>query len=733
MVTMPTTTGPGAAPIEVAFGVPSGQRRLTVVFRLILLIPQAIVLAFVGIAAFVVLVIGWFGALFTGRLPESCASFLSGFLRWEARVDAYLYLLTDDYPPFSLESSASYPVDVRVQTGPLNRWAVFFRYFLAIPAGIAATVLIAGLGLFSIVMWVVVLVRGMLPDWMFEAAAAAIRYRVRFQGYFYLLTTFQPSGVMGDGGPGSPGEPLGGPGSMPPPYGGPPPAPYAPYSSPAPFAPPAPPGAGSQLPPPPYGAPPPTSGSPLPPLAPNFPPAAGSVTPPGQSVPGPPAPVPDLDSVEIPPEAPREATVGPAQLPTLGLPPPPPSFPPPPPPSTFPPPPPPGALPPLGAPPPPPGGSPEPIPTTPPLPPTGVSEPTPTTLPPPPPPGALPAPGAPPPPPGALPPPPPPGALPPPPPPGALPQPGAPPPPPPGSHRATPSPYPLQTGPTVHTTLPTFDNPPPGAGPPVGGPPASGPPGTGSPPAVTPGLPLLSAPPQPPPPGGSTFYAGAAAPTPPRTRVGSNTDSRLGTIVAADPFRSGEAARGRPLRAGWPPLHFGVHASGGPRDHRRQCDCRRDRDGFRVCRPATTSAVVRCPGHDVSHPGRSCGAGPMLRVERRPFRVRAPELLEHAVRDPLSEQRFRRPRSSAERGRSVLLDAHPPLTGGVRPFVLRHRCQQFEHRVRAEPGDYEHESARVGAPDSNSRRRPCRPPVTPEVPRRARRDRGRSTRPEPLA
>ena len=220
---------------------------------------------------------------------------------------------------------------------------------------------------------------------------------------------------------------------------------------------------------------------------------------------------------------------------------------------------------------------------------------------------------------------------------------------------------------------------------------------------------------------------------PARTRVGSNTDSRLGTIVAADPFRSGEAARGRPLRAGWPPLHFGVHASGGPRDHRRQCDCRRDRDGFRVCRPATTSAVVRCPGHDVSHPGRSCGAGPMLRVERRPFRVRAPELLEHAVRDPLSEQRFRRPRSSAERGRSVLLDAHPPLTGGVRPFVLRHRCQQFEHRVRAEPGDYEHESARVGAPDSNSRRRPCRPPVTPEVPRRARRDRGRSTRPEPLA
>ena len=102
-MTMPTTTGPGAsAPIEVAFGAPRDQNRVTVLFRLILVIPQLIALALVGLAALVVLVISWFAALFTTRIPEGCAEFLSGFLRWLARVDAYLYLLTDEYPPFRL-------------------------------------------------------------------------------------------------------------------------------------------------------------------------------------------------------------------------------------------------------------------------------------------------------------------------------------------------------------------------------------------------------------------------------------------------------------------------------------------------------------------------------------------------------------------------------------------------------------------------------------------------------
>jgi len=79
------------------------RNRLTVAFRLILVIPQLIVLTFLGIAAFVAWVIAFFAVLFTGRWPEGLRTFVVGVMRWSTRVTAYLYLLTDGYPPFSLD------------------------------------------------------------------------------------------------------------------------------------------------------------------------------------------------------------------------------------------------------------------------------------------------------------------------------------------------------------------------------------------------------------------------------------------------------------------------------------------------------------------------------------------------------------------------------------------------------------------------------------------------------
>ena len=56
--------------VELQFASTAAQNRLTVAFRIILAIPQIIVLYFLFIAAFVVVVIGWFAALFTGHLPS---------------------------------------------------------------------------------------------------------------------------------------------------------------------------------------------------------------------------------------------------------------------------------------------------------------------------------------------------------------------------------------------------------------------------------------------------------------------------------------------------------------------------------------------------------------------------------------------------------------------------------------------------------------------------------------
>src|SRR5918994_852559 len=70
----------------------------------LLAIPHYIVLFFLGIAAFVCVVIAWFAILFTGRYPRSLFDFVMGVQRWYLRVAAYAFIMvTDRYPPFSLQ------------------------------------------------------------------------------------------------------------------------------------------------------------------------------------------------------------------------------------------------------------------------------------------------------------------------------------------------------------------------------------------------------------------------------------------------------------------------------------------------------------------------------------------------------------------------------------------------------------------------------------------------------
>lgn len=69
---------------------------------LYVIIPHAVVLCFLGIAAGFVLFIGWWIILFTGQLPIGMHNFLAGVLRWNQRVILYITNMTDVYPPFSL-------------------------------------------------------------------------------------------------------------------------------------------------------------------------------------------------------------------------------------------------------------------------------------------------------------------------------------------------------------------------------------------------------------------------------------------------------------------------------------------------------------------------------------------------------------------------------------------------------------------------------------------------------
>ena len=224
--TAPVTEQSTPAPVLVAFAGPAPQSRLTVAFRIFLAIPQLIVLWLLGVAAGVITIIGWFGAvhraaallfffgaLFTGRLPVFAADFLTGYLRWLSRVYAYNYLLTDVYPPFTLDD-ADYPVRLAVTPGRLNRLAVLFRFFLLIPCWIVQAVVSYGaLTIFMFVTWLIVLVTGQMPDAIHQGLAAVLRYQVRTLGFAMMLTSAYPGGLFGD--PPAPGRRYGDPQAQP--------------------------------------------------------------------------------------------------------------------------------------------------------------------------------------------------------------------------------------------------------------------------------------------------------------------------------------------------------------------------------------------------------------------------------------------------------------------------------------------------------------------------------------
>jgi hypothetical protein len=81
----------------------ANRNRLTVAFRIILVIPQVVVLVFLFLASAVAVLISFFAVLFTGRWPDGLRDFVIKVMRWGLRVQAYFLLLTDEYPPFALD------------------------------------------------------------------------------------------------------------------------------------------------------------------------------------------------------------------------------------------------------------------------------------------------------------------------------------------------------------------------------------------------------------------------------------------------------------------------------------------------------------------------------------------------------------------------------------------------------------------------------------------------------
>ena len=95
--------GDAAYPASFEVVDPATRDRVSVAFRIILAIPQFIVLFFILFAWWITAIVAWFAILLSGVYPEGLYTFGVGCLRWMVRVEAYLLLLVDDYPPFSLD------------------------------------------------------------------------------------------------------------------------------------------------------------------------------------------------------------------------------------------------------------------------------------------------------------------------------------------------------------------------------------------------------------------------------------------------------------------------------------------------------------------------------------------------------------------------------------------------------------------------------------------------------
>ena len=95
-------------PVNLAVQYPEKSSRWMAFFylffflKMVLAIPHMVVLWVLGIAMFLAGTVAQLYVLFTGRYPNALFDFVVGVSRWQIRVNAFLFGLTDQYPPFRL-------------------------------------------------------------------------------------------------------------------------------------------------------------------------------------------------------------------------------------------------------------------------------------------------------------------------------------------------------------------------------------------------------------------------------------------------------------------------------------------------------------------------------------------------------------------------------------------------------------------------------------------------------
>ena len=187
---------------------PEELNRLTTLFRIIWIIPIAIILAIITMAGETVIVNeageviektgGIAGGLalatalmivFRQHYPRWWFDFARELVRFEGRVFAYLTLLTDRYPSTVDEQAVHIEVDYPDVERDLNRWLPLVKWLLALPHYIV----LAFLGLLAVLAvvaaWFSILLTGRYPRALFDFVVGVWRWALRVGAYAFLLVT----------------------------------------------------------------------------------------------------------------------------------------------------------------------------------------------------------------------------------------------------------------------------------------------------------------------------------------------------------------------------------------------------------------------------------------------------------------------------------------------------------------------------------------------------------------
>ena len=88
----------GSYPIDLEVDPAAAQSRVTIFFRYLLAIPALLISSVLNYLVQLVTFLGWFYALFTGRMSPGMERVLLYGLRYHAQTYAYVFLLTGKYP-----------------------------------------------------------------------------------------------------------------------------------------------------------------------------------------------------------------------------------------------------------------------------------------------------------------------------------------------------------------------------------------------------------------------------------------------------------------------------------------------------------------------------------------------------------------------------------------------------------------------------------------------------------